>query len=517
MQPTANLLPLERAQALSQSRWAYAALLWLAVAMCVSFYARFGFPKPMVSDEFAYLLAAETFAGFALSAPSPPSPESFQSTHVLVEPTHASKYPPGQSLLLTLGIWLGEPALGLALGGCLAALCLLWALRGWVSPLGALLTATVFALCVLACRQWMYWFLGGLPAFASSALVLGFFVRLRSGLPGRLAFLMLGIGASGLLLIRPFEGGLVCLLLLLFFLRPIVSALRDRTQPAIRGALLFAAPLALAIAFQLQLNSAVTGDALRLPYNEYHERHMSLPLLLWQDAQPARELNERLSQVERSMWEPPPWTSRVRVSARASWDVAAQIVSSWFPWLVLLGVPLALLRDWRLPAVLLTLPLLHALSGYLQMPAYHAPFAPLWFLMFAALVEPFVRAAGGRRWLLVVPFGLLLAAAAQPMLEPAPDPKGGARIELLQFLASRPPNLVFVSYADDFSIHLDIVHNDPHFSAHTLFARDLGAAKNCAAARSFPGREFWLARVGKASASGRPISLADLCAAEASR
>ena len=66
------------------------------------------FAEPgVVHDEQAYLLQARIFAGGHWTGPVPPLPEFFEQTHVFVEPHLAAKYPPGHSLLLVPGIWLG--------------------------------------------------------------------------------------------------------------------------------------------------------------------------------------------------------------------------------------------------------------------------------------------------------------------------------------------------------------------------------------------------------------------------
>lgn len=80
-------------------------------------------PPPVVQDEAAYLLQARIFAAGRWTAPSPPLPEFFEQFHVLVTPILAAKFPPGHSLLLVPGIWLGLPALmPLLLSGVAGAL-----------------------------------------------------------------------------------------------------------------------------------------------------------------------------------------------------------------------------------------------------------------------------------------------------------------------------------------------------------------------------------------------------------
>ncbi len=95
---------------------------------------------PVFHDEAAYLLQARIFAHGQWSAPAPPIPEFFEQYHVLVTPVLAGKYPPGHSMLLTPGIWVGLPGLvpvilvGVA-GGLLFALA-----RRFGNPWVALLT-----------------------------------------------------------------------------------------------------------------------------------------------------------------------------------------------------------------------------------------------------------------------------------------------------------------------------------------------------------------------------------------
>ncbi len=92
------------------ARWApvVAGLLWAVLPFMVW---RAATPMPLDHDEAAYLLQAQIFAMGRWASPAPPMPAFFGQAHVLTTPVLASKYFPGHSLLLTLGVWLGAPAL----------------------------------------------------------------------------------------------------------------------------------------------------------------------------------------------------------------------------------------------------------------------------------------------------------------------------------------------------------------------------------------------------------------------
>jgi hypothetical protein len=95
-------------------------------------------------DEAAYVLQARIFASGRLVAPARPLPQFFEQFHTFVEPVVAAKYPPGFSVLLVPGIWIGLPGLIPAL---LAAMCsaLLFVLARRYSGLPVALMSVVLA------------------------------------------------------------------------------------------------------------------------------------------------------------------------------------------------------------------------------------------------------------------------------------------------------------------------------------------------------------------------------------
>src|SRR5436309_834122 len=93
-----------------------AAALWLAVRLALT--SGLPPPPPHMHDEFSYLLGADTILHGRLANPPHPLGRFFESPHILISPTYASKYPPGQAAWLALGWRLfGSPISGVIIEG----------------------------------------------------------------------------------------------------------------------------------------------------------------------------------------------------------------------------------------------------------------------------------------------------------------------------------------------------------------------------------------------------------------
>src|SRR5262249_25353994 len=130
----------------------------------------------------------------------------FETFHVNLKPTYATKYPPGQSLFLALGQKLfGHPWYGVLISVSLMCACICWMLQGWL-PLrfacwGSLLAILQFGLY----SYWINSYWGGALAAAGGALVLGALPRLARREDAATVLL----GACGIALLantRPYEG-----------------------------------------------------------------------------------------------------------------------------------------------------------------------------------------------------------------------------------------------------------------------------------------------------------------------
>jgi hypothetical protein len=252
-----------------------------------------GMPPPRVHDEFSYLLAADTFAHGRLTNPTHPLWRHFESFHIIQQPTCASKYPPGQGLILAAGqLALGSLGAGVWLSTALACSAILWMLGGWVPRRWALLGGLLAALHPLI-LTWNRCYWGGAVAAGGGALVLGALGR-PTKKPRAGAGLALGLGLATLAISRPYEGlvlsTLVMATALVRVVRRVGPTLPVLLRRVVTPALIVVVPAAAAVAYY---NFRVTGRIDRMPYQVHDETYAVVPIFVWQKPRPQPAYHHR--------------------------------------------------------------------------------------------------------------------------------------------------------------------------------------------------------------------------------
>ncbi len=253
--------------------WAALVLCALPASACLMYAIKRGPPVPFVHDEFSYLLAAGTFASGRLTNPTHPMWVHFESFHIIQRPTYMSMYPPAQGLALAAGLLMGRAWYGVILSSLLALLLLWWAARQWLPSRWALL-AGLFAALLFTGTSWSLGYYGGSVNAAAGALVVGSAGILRKR-PSTFALVLF---ASGIVLCansRPYEGLVLVLLVSSWLLIRLFNPGGASRQAYARASFPAVLVLAAGAASTLTYNHAVTGNPLRLPYQEAYSQYFS--------------------------------------------------------------------------------------------------------------------------------------------------------------------------------------------------------------------------------------------------
>lgn len=480
----------------------------LAAAMA----AIVGVPLPKVDDEFSYLLAAETFTHGRLANPPHPLWEHFETFHVLQQPTYASKYPPGQGLILALGKMIAHPVVGVWLGAALAAMVITWMLMAWMRPrwalLGGLLAAVHPEVLMWSERYW-----GGCLALAGGALVLGGFRRTMNAPRVRDALLM-ALGAVVLLYTRPYEGGVLTLLVGAFLL---VSACRRKIvfrDLVVRVVLPCAAVLCVAVAWLGFYNLRVTGFPLRMPYQVHTAQYMAAPIFIWQTAPPLPVYHHADMHDFHTGWEfrgyekqRSPAGLAIGIIERV-WRLIRGEMRLWFLSLSLVALPWALRRSgWMRFTLVLTLMFFGALM-LVNWTFFHYA-APVFGLFFFSAVQC-MRHLRTWRWH-GKPAGLFLArgsvvlcavsvlATGRDIAAQFPDGWWTQRQQIMdQLHGEGGRHLIVIRYAPNIANtptfgYRDWTRNGADLDgSEILWAREMDVAHNARLLEYFSDRRVWL-------------------------
>src|SRR5580693_5493279 len=90
-------------QLAQHTRSSMALLFALPIALRLALLPRYPIPTPNVSDDFSYLLIADTLRHFRLANSTHPLHQFFETFFVLQQPAYASIFPLGQGLIIALG------------------------------------------------------------------------------------------------------------------------------------------------------------------------------------------------------------------------------------------------------------------------------------------------------------------------------------------------------------------------------------------------------------------------------
>ncbi len=482
----------------------------LAFTLCAVRALIWGTPAPSYLDEFSYLLAADTFASGRMANPTHPMWVHFESIHINQQPTYASKYPPGQGLVLAAGQALfGHPIIAVWLSTACACAAVCWMLLAWAPGAWALAGAFI-AMVRLVAQYWGHSFWGGSLAALGGALLFHGIPRI----PDRFRFadgLRMGFGLAILANTRPYEGCLVtaCAVIML------LVCLRKDSLPSRR---LFFCDMVLPVflvlvptfAVMAVYNQRVTGNPLRMPYQVNAERYFPVPFSLLGHPGPKpifnnKEIEGEYENLYREYADQLSLRGFARAAARKFWE-------NWTFYAGLcLTIPLialpSLLRDQWSRFAIFTCGATAAglLFSTAVLPHYVAPLTALIYVLIAQSMKRFSQ----WRWRNIHAGGLIILGilTLHVFLLFAParswggqlavvwrQPWATERADLLERLNNHPNrHLVLVRYSPGHDVIHEWVYNRADIDrAKVVWARDLGPAHNDQLLRYFQDRRVWL-------------------------
>lgn len=476
--------------------WCMLLLAALPIALRLALVPQYPIPTPNVSDDFSYLLLADTLRHFRLANPVHPLHQFFETYFVLQQPSYASIFPLGQGFILLLG-WAGV-ALSI---GALCALCY-WMLRAWTTPGWALAGGLLAAMEFGPLNQWMNSFWGGALTACSGCLVFGALPRLRDG-GGRATYAaLLGLGLGVSWLCRPYETIFLILSVAVFLL----PDWRSMMKPAAVAALV-ALP---ALGLSLLQNKEVTGNWTTLPY-QLSQYQYGVPTTFTFQALPVP--HRALTREQQLDYEQQSQVHETAGNYWVRWASRIRFYHFFFlaPLYLVMPVFLLRLRERRFRWVLFTI-LLFSFGTNFYPYFYSHYIAALTCLFVLIAVTGLARLSQWNEFAAQIVLALCFAhflfwygvhASRNTDLDAAfspyetgdninqGDPRG--RIAITRRLNAAPGSqLVFVRYSPQHQFE-EWVHNGADIDhARIVWARDLGTDENQKLLHYYPDRIAWL-------------------------
>jgi hypothetical protein len=482
-----------------------------------------GIPHPQGTDEFGYLLMADTFTHCRIANPSHPLWRHFETFAEIETPTRSAISPPMQGLFLSIGQALFHcPIAGVWLSIGLMCAAIAWMLYGWLRPPWALIGSFI-ALC--NCGLYTYWshtYWGGAPAAIGGSLVFGALPRLLRKPSVGLSSL-LGLGCCILANSRPLEGFIVCLPVagvLVVWLLQCDLPLSQKIGRVIAPIVIVMSLLMAQTAF---FNKTITGSPFVFPETLAIKKLSSVPLFLWQKPRPEPAFSSRtFKDCEEKFTNVYYTVKRSSIRGFLFWSRYELIGFSNFylgtiPLLVMLfAIPYYLKHRKQTFAfgIVMFLLCIDALClSIMTQPNYFAPIASLLFLLVAIGFRRLsvVRIRQVRIGRKLVPTLLLLTIALSAgnilvnMKRPAFRPwktdqtysRGNARAALIERLKKQGgKHLVIVRYGPLHDFAEEWVYNGADIDGSpVVLARELDGPSTMKLCDYFTDRSIWLLNV----------------------
>lgn len=477
-------------------------------------------PKPVVHDEFGYLLAADTFAHGRLTNPTPPMWEHFETFSILMKPTYQCFAPPAQGMVLALGrVVLGHPFWGVWLSVGMMCGAITWMLQGWLSAEWAILGG---ALAVLRFGVFSYWadsYWGGAIAAIGGALVLGALPRIKEYQRLRDA-LLLGLGLAILANSRPYEGLVLSLPVAVILFVWMTGKKRPPLAISLRNVILPSALMLLLGAVGTGYYFwRVTGSPIHMPYQVERQTYGVAPFMAWQHVRPIPEYHHAVMQRM--------YVGEELNSYRFFRSFPGLLFKAYVGWSFFLGValslPLIMLlftlpRDFRVSAVnpdtltligLLGISFIGCALETFYNPHYSSPATALVLGTVLLSMKPLRKWSSAGLFLArAIPLICILSFCARALAGPlqipmrefyefawyqkGPPSLGRADIEgkLVQIPGR---HLVIVRYLPDHKPFREWVYNAADIDqARIVWAREMDSAENQRLLDHFKDRQKWL-------------------------
>jgi hypothetical protein len=471
--------------------------------------------QPGITDEFSYLLAADTFASGRLANPMHPMWIHFETIHVLQRPAYASMYHVAQGLVLAAAkVLTGDPWLGVYVSVAVMCGTLCWMLQGWLPPFWAFLGGLMAVIRLGLFSYWIDSYWGGAVAAIGGLLVLGAIPRVKRSLDWRHA-LLLALGIVILANSRPYEG----VLLTVASAAILTPWLYGKcTREPRRVVMSFVLPVVIVLGAGAYGTTSyykrITGSRFRMPYQLDRDEYAPARFFLWQKPIAIPEYRHQEMKEFYAGWE----LSKA-LEARTPFGLAKNTIGkATVFWMFFLGpvFTMPLIFGWRCLLDKRVRPLVIvagvSVAGFgINTWFYPHYAAPMMGATYALVLQGMrhMRAskfAGVVRMIPVIVVAMaLLRIVAQPMVQrfTPPDwpmtwystPRGNlGRASVLSYLKQQPgQQLALVRYRPDHNAFEEWIYNDASIDdSQVVWAHDMGRLSNAELIRYFGSRKVWI-------------------------